>query len=166
MALTASVIKSCNSEAKPQKKSKVASQSTGSLKRTRRLPTKPERLILIFQIPYIHTPTLSNIYAAPPSSRLCLGQPCMNFRLDPIPSHKVSTPLSLHPFSSPPSPSPQSHDKYYSRRISLKSGPTRRQIRPMLRYLPLPLPRSQQRVFSRRFIDQIRHPCVPAWFDL
>lgn len=36
----------------------------------------------------------------------------------------------------------------------------------MLGQLPAPLPQPQQRVFRRRFVDQIRHPGVPARFDL
>ena len=53
-----------------------------------------------------------------------------------------------------------------SRRISLKRRPRHRKIRSMLRYLPFPLPRFQNRVFGRWFIYHIRHPGVPAWFDL
>ena len=52
------------------------------------------------------------------------------------------------------------------RRISLESCPTRRQIWPVLRYLPAPLPRLQHRIFSRWLIDQIRHPRVPPWLNL
>lgn len=36
----------------------------------------------------------------------------------------------------------------------------------MLGQLPAPLPQPQQRVFRRRFVDQIRHPGVPARLDL
>ncbi len=53
-----------------------------------------------------------------------------------------------------------------SRGIRFERRPTRCQVRPMLRYLPAPLPRLQHRVLGRWLVDQIRHPRVPPWLNL
>ncbi len=56
--------------------------------------------------------------------------------------------------------------KNHLRRIGLVSRPARGQVRPVLWDLPTPLPRLQHCVLSRRLVHQIRHPCMPARFDL
>ncbi len=56
--------------------------------------------------------------------------------------------------------------RHHLRRIRLVSRPTGCQVRPVLWDLPAPLPRLQYCVLSRRLVHQIRHPSMPAWFDL
>lgn len=82
-----------------------------------------------------------------PSSHPHLSTP-KTFPPPQLPTSAIPQKPSYHPLS------PNlAKENIHSRRISLKSGPCRSQIRSMLRYLPLPLPRSQHRVLRRRFIN-------------
>ena len=100
---------------------------------------------------------------------------------DIIPSAKPKSHVCFFPFFEPfssitflgllPAPPPPSHatdlgKRRDSRAISLKGAPTRSQTRPMLVQLPFSLPGPQYRIFSRRFIYQVRHPCMPTRLKL
>ena len=112
--------------------------------------------------PYIHISS-PPLFLSSSRPRFCHWQPSMLFWLHTARIQSISL-LSPHqsilliPHLGPP--------RKHSRRIRLIRGPSHRQIRPMLRYLPLPLPSLQHRIFSRWLVDHVRHPCVPAGLDL